>query len=222
MPLWCRSICHGCGKTLQRNASFVPKSAAANANELLLRMEIAFGLLVLVLILLGLRNRKKEKKEWVREEHFEESGVWIDKRSGERGTYGSLDEEMEANRHFIANQGKISELALAVQSFCFAQHPDFQSLSDPKIKQHLRFCKSEIAGLFELAENMLKGQVAGVTAPDFVPNELNSALKKQVLNFVFERFPRLLDLEIELIQKFDLATAHVVSKILAEIHRIKA
>lgn len=184
-------------------------------------MEIAFGLLVLALIILGLRNRKKEKKEWVKEERYEESGAWIDKRSGERGTYGSLDEEMEANRRYIAQKSKISELALALQSFCFAKRPDFQSLSDRQIKQHLAYCKSEISALFDLAENMIKDQAAGIAESDFSPNEPSVALKKQILNFAFERYPKLLDLEIELIQKFDLAAAHVASKILAEIDRLK-
>jgi len=186
-----------------------------------INMEIAFGLLVLVLIVLGLRNRKKEKKEWVKEERYDESGAWIDKRTGERGTYGSLDEEMEANRQYIAKQGKISELALAIQTFCFAQHPDYPNLSEGQIKSHLAFCKSELAGLFDQIENLTKGRGIAVAEASFSADDLRKALKKQVLDFSFERFPKLLDLEIEQIQKFDLATELLAQKVLVEIKRLE-
>ena len=184
-------------------------------------MEIAFGLLVLVLIVLGLRNRKKEKKEWVKEERFDESGAWIDKRTGERGTFGSLDEEMEADRQYIARQSKISELALAIQTFCFAHHPDFPNLSDGQVKSHLAFCKSEVAGLVEQIENLTKGRGIAVAEGTFGVNDPWKTLKKQVLDFSFDRFPKLLDLEIEQIQKFDLATEHLAKKVLGEIKHLK-
>ncbi|MFN0033799.1 MAG: hypothetical protein ACKVUS_01950 [Saprospiraceae bacterium] len=185
-------------------------------------MEILFGLLVIALIVLGLRNRKKQKKEWLREERYDESGAWIDKRVGERGTFGSLDEEMEANRQYIAIQGKVSELAQAVQAFCFAQIPDFQNLSDAQLKQHLALCKSEIGGLFEHIEGLVSGRGASIAESAFPQNGLRTALKKQVLDFSFERFPSLLDLEIEQIQKFDLAAEQAAGRVLGEISRLKA
>ena len=183
-------------------------------------MEIAFALLVLALIILGLRNRKKEKKEWIKEERYDERGAWIDKRSGERGTYGSLDEEMEATRQYIARQSKVSELALAVQSFCFAQHDDFQNLSNEKKKKHLAFCKSEIAGLFEQGEELTNGRSVSLADTSFQPNALRSGLKKLVLDFSFDRFPKLLELEIEQIQQFDLAAEQMSNRVLAEIDRL--
>ncbi len=175
-------------------------------------MEILFALLVLALVVLGLRNRKKQKKEWVKEERYEESGGWIDKRSGERGTYGALDEEMEANRHYIAKQSKISELALAVQGILFTQSRDFHRLSDQQVKSHLAFCKSEIGGLFEYIEQITNGRTVNIAETSFAPDVLRAALKKQVLDFSFERFPKLLDLEIEQIQKFDLAAEQVAER----------
>ncbi|MFN0176650.1 MAG: hypothetical protein ACKVU0_18560 [Saprospiraceae bacterium] len=185
-------------------------------------MEIAFGLLVLALIILGLRNRKKEKKEWIKEERYEESGAWIDKRYGERGTYGSLDEEMETNRRYIATQSKISALAMATQAFCFAQHPDFQTLSDEHIKRHLAFCKSEAVGLVEQIEQLTIGNgISSVEAP-LLPNVLRTALKKHVLGLSYEHFPKLLDLEIEQIQKFDRAVEHLSKRVLEEIDRLKS
>ncbi len=207
---------------MQRNAGFVPKSAPAFANELLLCMKIAFGLLVLVLIILGLRNRKKEKKEWVKEERYDESGAWIDKRSGERGTYGSHDEEMEANRRYIAKQSKVSELARSVQSFCFAQYPDFQSLSDEKIKRHLAVCKAEASWLFNFAETLTGGKTPHIKEYALKDSPLHQTLKKLILDFSFNRFPKLLDLEIEQIKIFDLAAGQFSDKVLREIETVKA
>ncbi len=184
-------------------------------------MEIAFALIVLALIILGLRNRKKEKKTWIKEERYEESGDWIDKRSGERGTYGSLDDEMEANRQYIARQSKVSELAIAVQASCFAQQADYQNLTTDQLKRHLAFCKSELNGLLEQIEHLLKGRGLLIAESTLPPNELIRVLKKQVLDFSFERFPKLLDLEIEQIQRFDQAAEQVAGRIWGEIARLK-
>ncbi|MDO8365953.1 MAG: hypothetical protein Q7T20_04085 [Saprospiraceae bacterium] len=184
-------------------------------------MEIAFGLLVLALIILGLRNRKKEKKVWIKEERYEDSGDWIDKRSGERGTYGSLDEEMEAKRLHLAKQGKISALAQSIQTYLFEQHADFQGLTDDNIKTHLAFCKSEISALFEKIDQLIAGRVISMAAVTFLPSAFRSALKKLILDFSFERFPMLLDLEIEEIKKFDLLAEQLANKVLLEVERLK-
>jgi hypothetical protein len=180
-------------------------------------MEILFGLLVIVLVVLGLRNRKKSKKAWVKEERYEESGDWIDKRSGERGTYGSLDNEMEANRQYIALQRKINESLLAVQALFFAQYPDFQKFSDEKIKQHLAFCKSEILGLFEQAQLRSRGKQVILKPVELPESELLKALKKTLLDASYEHFPQLLDLEIEQIKQYDQATAQVANRILLNL-----
>jgi hypothetical protein len=184
-------------------------------------MEFLFAILVLALLILGLRNRKKSKKEWVKEERYEDSGAWIDKRSGERGTYGSLDEEMEANRLYIAKQGKISELAQDVQAYCFAQIIDFQNFNDHQLKQHLAFCKSEINGLFEKVEAFVKREKVAIPDRIVANQESTQGLKKVLLDFSFERFPKLLDLEIEQIQQFDQTAAQTAQRILAEIERIR-
>jgi hypothetical protein len=184
-------------------------------------MEIVFGLLILALILLGLRSRKKEKKEWVKEERFEESGAWIDKRSGERGTYGSLDDEMEANRHYIARKSRIAELSQAVQSFYFAQYPNFHTFSDEQIKGHLVLLKTEISGLFEQIENLSKDGTIQTGSSDFPANELRFALKKVLLHFSLERFPLLLDLEITKIKQYDQATEHAAQRLLEHLARFQ-
>lgn len=182
-------------------------------------MEIVFALLVLALIVLGLRNRRKEKKEWVREERFDESGAWIDKRSGERGTYGSLDEEMESNRSYISRQGKVSALAQSIQTYCFEQIPDFSNRSDAALKRHFETCKSEINGYFAQIDTMLSGKGLPVKATTPESDSLRDGLKKRILDGAYEYFPGLLDLEIHLLQQFDMATAQMADRILAEIGR---
>lgn len=183
-------------------------------------MEYVFGLLVLALLILGLRSRRKSNKAWVKEERYEESGDWLDKRSGERGTYGSLDEEMEANRAHIAQQGKISATALAIQSICFAQVAGFQDFDQKKITQHLAFCKSETKALFEQVDVLLRGQTIGVAERDLPPDALRDTVKKRVLDDCFVHFPRILDLEIEQIQWLDRAAAQLSERVLNETKRM--
>ncbi len=86
-------------------------------------MEILFGLVVLALIIMGLRHRKKQDRKWLKEERYDESGAWIDKRAGERGTYGSRDREMEQERHLIRRSGNIEGLIHTIQTHCFEQFP---------------------------------------------------------------------------------------------------
>lgn len=183
-------------------------------------MEILFAVLVLALLAIGLLNRKKEKKEWLKEERFEESGDWLDKRSGERGTYGSLDEEMEANRLYIAQKGKVSELAQSIQGLFFAQSTDFQSLSDDKIKQIHAFCKSEITVFFEQIEAWTSGKQPLTLSPEVPELALQPEIKKLILNFVFERFPKLLDLEIEQIKQVDQSAGHLAHRMLYEVAKM--
>jgi hypothetical protein len=183
-------------------------------------MEILFAVLVLALLIIGLLNRKKEKKEWLKEERFEESGDWLDKRSGERGTYGSLDEEMEANRAYIAKKGKVSELAQNIQGLLFAQSNDFQTLSDERIKQHLSFCKSEITVFFDQIEAWTSGKQSPTLSPEVPELALQPEIKKLVLDFVFERFPKLLDLEIEQIKQVDQSAGHLAHRIRYEVAKL--
>ncbi len=183
-------------------------------------MEILFAVLVLALLVFGLLNRKKEKKEWVKEERFEESGDWLDKRSGERGTYGSLDEEMEANRLYIAQKGKVSELAQNIQSLLFSQNNEFHNLSDDKIKRIHAFCKSEISVFFEQIEAWTSGKQSPTLSPEVPELALQPEIKKMILDFVFERFPKLLDLEIEQIKLVDQSAGHLAHRIRYEVAKL--
>ena len=107
-------------------------------------MELLFGLAVIALLILGWRSRKKQEKDWLKDERHDESGAWMDKRAGERGTYGSLDAEMEQSRQSVSKQNRINELARLVRTYFFEEYPDFHLLNDEQIKKHIAFSKTQI------------------------------------------------------------------------------
>ncbi len=182
---------------------------------------ILFGFVVLVLLVWGLRGRKKQNKEWVKEERYEESGAWLDKRTGERGTYGSLDEEMEQERKGQAKRLKINELAHIVRSYCFAEYPGFGALSDVQTKACLAFVKTQAVALVAVIEKMTEGDETNIPEPAATAETQGAALKKRVLDFSFDHFPKLLDLEIEVIKKFDRVAGAMADAIVTEIERQK-
>lgn len=176
-------------------------------------MEILFGLLVIVLLVLGLRTRKKRSHAWKAEERFEESGDWIDKRTGERGTYGSLDDEMEANRQYIARKAKISALSMAVQRTLFAELPAYAQLEKAALSEDLALIKREIGRVFVQIHEAESGLPLELSNATFVDDAFKQQIKKQILDFCFESFPYLLDWEISEIQKLDKICAHCASLI---------
>ncbi len=184
-------------------------------------MGILFGLLVLALLILGWQSRKKQKKEWLKEERHDESGAWLDKRAGERGTYGTLDAEMEQSRQSVSKQNKINELARLVRTYFFEQHPDFHTLSDEQIKKHIAFCKSQIAGFVGTIEKMPNDFDSDLPESSPQPDLHILALKKQILAFSFDNFSKLLDLEIEVMKQFDRLAEHLATNLLDEIERLK-
>lgn len=185
-------------------------------------MEILFGLLLLVLLVWGLRSRKKEQTTWLKEERYEESGAWLDKRSSERGTFGSLDDEMEQERRNVRSQSNSKELSHLISSYCFRELPDFSSLEDAPTQQCLGFIQKQAATVISILEEMLEtSTVPTPLSPVQTDERHRLALKKKVLDFSFDRFPKLLDLEIETIKEFDAWAEQIVASILAEIERQK-
>ncbi len=180
-------------------------------------MEILLAVAVLLLLFFGLRHRKKEEKQWIKEDRFDESGDWLDKRPGERGTFGSLDLEMETDRKDLRRQVKINELSQIFKNYFWENHPDFQNVSDENFRKKFPFLKNEIANFIALAEKMATGFAPADL--EFLPGQQpeKHPLKKQVLDFSFENFPKLLDLEIEVIKKLDLAAERLVSKVLVDV-----
>ncbi len=184
-------------------------------------MGIAFGLFVAVILIIALLNRRKQNKTWVKEERRDESGAWVDKRAGERGTYGSLDAEMEEERRNRTQQGQINELSRLIRDYAFEHYPGFHSLSDAQIKEYNAFVKNRVAEL----------QVAISKLPDGVPPDSNEqlpsetshalALKKLILDFSFEQYPALLDLEIEVIKQFDRMAGNLANTLIEKIEEAK-
>ena len=166
-------------------------------------MQLIFGLAVLILIALALLNRRKQKKTWVAEERREESGHWVDKRAGERGAYGTLDAEMEAERYALTRKGRINDLALALRSYAFEQVPHFHAMSDEQIKTFTAFARTWSARLFEQIDALQAGRFPEPEAGAGVEDGHTPALKKLIMNFCYEQFPGLFDLELDAIKHFD-------------------
>lgn len=182
-------------------------------------MGIIFGLAVLVLLFLGLWNRKKQDKKWVTEERYDESGAWIDKRAGERGTYGSLDQEMEKERHWISRLGKIEGMAYLVQNHCFEQYSDMFPLHDPDMKTWLAFTKTSAATFIAMIEKLIEGHIPEVPA-NVGDDENRRSLKKKILDYSYERFPKLLDIDLDVIKKFDLLAGQLSHAVIDRTERL--
>jgi hypothetical protein len=185
-------------------------------------MGIAFALFILVVLAVGLFNRRRERRDWVREERHDESGAWMDKRAGERGTYGSLDDERETERRLVARQGQAGELARRVREYCFEQYPDFHALSDARIRIFLDFLKGEAGEYVALLGDFAAGRLPGeVELPAAKPAPL-PALKRNMLDFAYERYPALLDLDIDVLKLLDRHTEVLAAGLIARIEALKS
>lgn len=180
-------------------------------------MEILFGIVILALLIWGLMNRKKDRREWIKEERYEESGAWLDKRSGERGTFGSLDEEMESNRKWISLQGKATELARIMQTTIATQLPDYQKLDNDQQKRYADWLKSETPKLFGRLEELKAGKSTPTEHLESAMHPLAVALKKQVLDYCYTQFPELLQLDIEVLKGWDQTCQHWCHRILSKL-----
>lgn len=166
-------------------------------------MEIAFGLLILAIVVVGLINRGRQKRDWLQEERYDESGAWVDKRSGERGTFGSLDRERETERAAIARQGRVNELGRLVRDHMIEYYPGFHTRSDDQIKAYSAFSRSKASDLIGVIELLNSGQLP--KQPDLLPSGTPEiqALKKKMMDYAYSVFPGLLDMEMEAIKTFD-------------------
>ena len=167
-------------------------------------MAALVGILILVLLIAGLVSRKRRSKAWLQEERYEESGNWIDKRSGERGTWGSLDQEMARERGQLVRQGRVVELADLIRQYAAEQVPGFARLPEEQVRAFRSRTRTEAAQMMTTIEQISQGKipVPMPAAGDFQ----HSALKKQLLDFAYRYYPALLDLDIDTIRQFDLLT----------------
>lgn len=185
-------------------------------------MEIAFGLFVLAILIIGLINRKKSKRQWREEERRDDSGAWIDKRAGERGTWGSLDEEMDSARRHVARESRVTALTDVVRSHAFEQYPGFHALSDAQIKTYSAFVRTEVAGIIRALEQMKDG-VEPAPQPFAASYDpvLVAPLQKRILDFAYLHYPDLLDLDIDSIRQLDGRAGTWAAQLLGEIEVMK-
>ncbi|MCY7329700.1 MAG: hypothetical protein LH618_14200 [Saprospiraceae bacterium] len=175
---------------------------------------ILFGVLILVLLAAGLTRRKRSARTWVKEERYEETGYWVDKRPGERGTWGSLDAEMTRDRQQLVRQGRVVELAELLRQYMAGHSPSFANLSEEQIRTFRTNTRAQAAQMITNIEQIKNGQppVAAVSAGD-APYE---ALKKQILDFAYRHYPALLELDIDTLRSFDLAAGKWAAEVMED------
>lgn len=166
-------------------------------------MQLIFALVILALIVVAVLNRRRQKKSWVAEERREESGDWVDKRAGERGAYGSLDAEMEAERYALTRKGRINDLALLLRSYAFEQVPHFHTMSDDHIKSFTALARNRAAQLFDQIDALLAGRMPDAESAQAPELEHQPAVKKLIMEYCYDQFPALFDLELDRIKHFD-------------------
>ncbi|MCC6460447.1 MAG: hypothetical protein IT260_08255 [Saprospiraceae bacterium] len=184
-------------------------------------MEIAFGFFVLVIFLVAFYQRRQTRKTWVAEERQEERGDWIDKRAGERGTYGSLDAEREQERKTLAQQGRAIELARLVRTYAFDHYPGFHELSDAQLKAFSAYARLQAAQLIEILEALLAGRGLNQQSAAAASGNVHAgAIKTILLDYAYAQFPALLDLELETIKALDQQAAGMADALLANIEAL--
>lgn len=170
-------------------------------------LEITFGIAIVLILIVGLMNRRKQNKAWLEQERREESGAWIDKRSGERGAFGSLDAEREAERFSLTRQGRVNDLALEIRNYAFEHIPGFSDLSDDQIRAFTVVAREQSGKIFIAAESVQRGQLPEFKGPYEASGDRVQALKTIILNRLYEQFPALLSQELDLIRQLDAYTA---------------
>jgi len=183
-------------------------------------MDILFGLLVLILIAAGLYFQRRQRKQWIAEERYEESGDWLDKRAGERGAYGSLDAEREQERKTLTAQGRVVEAGRLLRDYFFEHFPGFDALNDAQLKTFTGFAREQTAQVMAEAENLLKGRLPESHEPSAETDAHVQALKKIMLDFTYRHFPELLELDIEQIKQLDLVAEAGAKKLLKKVDEL--
>jgi hypothetical protein len=180
-------------------------------------MEILFAILVVALLIAAFAGRRRQKKQWLQEERREESGDWIDKRPGERGTWGPLDQERERERLSIARESRITALAELLRNFAIDRYPGFHQLPDDRLRAYYALARTRatemIAAMEQLRLNRLEEPPAATSSSD----PLSPELKKHLLEFAYHNFPDLLNLDIETLRRFDSVAAGWAGGLLDQI-----
>jgi hypothetical protein len=152
-------------------------------------LQILIAMAIIGLLAAGLYYRRRNNEAWRKEARYDERGEWIDRRGGsERGTYGTLDREREAERSSIYQQGLIRLLAE-----CIVQHTADRTLRDAL----------PVAGQIMQYTQAILGSQKVEAAPDHQVTDAVLLAKKDVLDFLYREKPELLSLEISTLQDLD-------------------
>lgn len=179
-------------------------------------MGIAFGLFVLVIFIVALYNRRKQDKAWVADERHEETGHWIDKRAGERGTFGSLDAIREAERSSLSRQGRIGDVVLDIRNYAFEHIPGFHERSDEQIRAFTAAARTQVSRLFDILDTWKNGRAPEAPESAAADDPHSRALKKIMLDAVYAQFPWVLDQDIATIQQFDRVAGHMAAALVTQ------
>jgi hypothetical protein len=178
-----------------------------------------FAIFILVILVVAVLRRRRERREWVRDEVLDDSGSWIDKRAGERGTYGSLDAERERAGQERSRQGRATELAQLVRTFAFEEIPDFHERADDRIKAFNASVRQQAGDMVDTLERIRTGQPLEPAAASAAQHALTPLLKKRLLDFAYAQYPALLDLDLEAIRQLDARATAWATDLLAALDR---
>lgn len=174
---------------------------------------ILFGVLILVLLAAGLTRRKRSARAWVKEERYEETGHWVDKRPGERGTWGSLDAEMTRDRQQLVRQGRVVELAELLRQYITEHSLSYTTFSEEQIRAFRANTRAQAGQMITNIEQIKDGQPpVAVAAGDMQ----HGVLKKQILDFAYRHYPALLELDIDTLRSFDLAAGKWAAELMED------
>jgi hypothetical protein len=163
-------------------------------------LTLLFGCLVIALLGIGWYRRRQEDRAWYQQERHEESGEWIDKRPGERGTYGSLDREREAERAAVFQAGRTRALA---ESMCRFLQMSATPLPAAVLQKAGR--------MMQLAETLATAKMIALPPNvSILEEEQVHALKKHVLDILYDYYPSILDADVQQIQYLDRHITHIL------------
>ncbi len=176
-------------------------------------MELYFSIAILLLLVLGLWQRNKKEKALRQDEAADESGEWIERRSGERGTYGMLDRERETARKHIHYQSQIDELALLVRRWFFESYPGYHALEDHRLRGHTQFCKAQLLDFARQLPVLPKA-----VDPPAMTHTGDPTLCQIIRQFSFQLYPGMLDLDTESLQRLDTRVGLLASDLISFLH----
>lgn len=95
--------------------------------------EIVFSVAIIGLLFLAVKNRKKEKKEWIKEERDEERGKYWD--NSEQDWSSKKEQERFQERREIYQDASVKLLKKQIMTFVYDENPDLVDLDTKGFNQ---------------------------------------------------------------------------------------